>query len=464
MARRLPTLSLRGIARVNRPLLSSRTMNRRFAALCALLSALSCSLPAADHWPQFRGPTGDGHSTAKNLPVTWSETENVKWKTPIHDKGWSSPVIWGNQIWLTTATENGSQLFAVCVDKESGKIIHDLKVFDATQPELWMRYNSYASPTPVIEEGRVYVTFGEAGTACLDTKTGKVLWERRDLHCNHFRGAGSSPILHGNLFILHFDGADDQFLVALDKQTGKTVWQTKRSVDFKDLEADGKPKAEGDLRKAYGTPQIATIEGKTVLLSTGAKALFAYDPLTGREHWQVEVQPFHSSGARPIHGHGLVFFPSGFSRGHLLAVQPPPVSAWKPGNVLDGSIDGLHKPGTAKVAWRVTRGVPETPSPILQGDLLLVVDNNGFASAIVAKTGEVLYNERLVKKVYASPICAEGRIYACDRDGNTAVFAAGREFKVLGESKLEGSIEASPAAVGKALFIRTSAALYRIEK
>ncbi len=439
-------------------------MKQRLLATLASLWLAALSIPAADNWPQFRGPNGDGHSDATGLPVSWSETENVKWKTPIHDKGWSSPVIWGDQIWLTTATDEGRQLFVLTLDKNTGKIIRDVKLFDAEQPELWKRYNSYASPTPVIEEGRVYVTFGEAGTACLDTATGKVLWTRRDLRCNHYRGAGSSPILHGNLLIMHFDGADAQFVIALDKKTGKDVWKVNRSVDYKDLGPDGKPKMEGDLRKAYGTPQVVTMEGKQVLLSTGAKALYAYDPMTGKEHWQVEVQPFHSSGARPLFGHGLVFFPAGFSRGHFFAIKPPPASAWKPGNILDASIEGEPQAGKAQVVWRLTKGVPETPTPVLEKDLLMVVDNGGFASAVEAKTGKVFWSERLLKAVYASPVCAEGRVYASDREGKTAVFAAAREFKLLGEGKLEGTIEAAPAVSGKALFIRTSSALYRIEK
>lgn len=431
----------------------------------ALSLSVAVNGAGADNWPQFRGPHGNGIADAKGLPLEWSETKNVKWKTPIHDKGWSSPVIWGDQIWLTTATEDGSQLFALCVDKHTGRIVHDLKLFDAVQPELWKRYNSYASPTPVIEEGRVYVTFGEAGTACLDTQTGKVLWTRRDLKCNHYRGAGSSPILYQNLFILHFDGVDDQFVIALDKRTGKDVWKTKRSVDFKDLDADGKPKAEGDFRKAYGTPQIVTLEGRPVMLSTGAKALYAYDPLTGRELWQVEVQPFHSSGARPLFGHGLVFFAAGFSRGHLLAVKPPPLSTWKPGNVYEATPNSEPEPGKAQVVWRVTKGVPETPSPVLKDDLLFVVDNNGFVSAVEALTGNVLWNERLLKAVYGSPICAEGRVYATDRDGRTVVFAAAREFKRLAENKVDDNQGgASLAASGKAIYLRTVSALYRIEE
>ena len=435
--------------------------------LASLLSAFVCTSIvafAADNWPQFRGPNGDGRSDAKGLPLTWSETEHVKWKTPIHDKGWSQPVIWGNDLWLTTATSNGTALYVLTVDKNTGKITRDVKLFDAQQPELWMRYNSYASPTPVIEEGRIYVSFGEAGTACLDTKTGAKLWERRDLKCNHYRGAGSSPILHGNLVLLNFDGADEQFAVALDKATGKDVWKVKRSTDYRDLDAAGKPKAEGDLRKGYATGQIAIIEGKPVLLSNGAKAHYGYDPLTGKELWQVENQPFHSTGARPLYGHGLIFFAAGFSKGHFYAIKPPPASAWKAGNILDASKDSDPAPGKPQLAWKLTKGVPETPSPILHDDHLYLVDNSGMASCVEAKTGKIVWSERLgLKAVYASPVFAEGHVYAADREGKCVVFAAAPEFKLLGESKLDGPIEASPAISGKALYLRTAKTLYRIE-
>jgi outer membrane protein assembly factor BamB len=424
---------------------------------------LPAVLQAGDNWPQFRGPTGDGHSDAKGLPVAWSETEHIKWKVPIHDKGWSSPVIWGDQIWLTTAKEDGSQLFVLALNKHTGKVLHDVKLFDAEQPILWKGYNSYASPTPVIEENRVYVTFGRAGTACLDTKTAKVLWQRRDLLCDHFRGAGSSPVLFGNLLIMNFDGVDQQFVVALDKATGKTVWQTKRSVDFKDIEANGKPKADGDLRKAYATPMITIMEGKPVLLSSGAKAHYAYDPLTGKEYWRVEAQPFHSTGSRPLFGHGMMFIQGGFSKGHLFAVKPPPASAWN-GGVLDAAKDDDPQPGKPQLVWRVKKGVPEAPSALLVGDLIFMVDNGGFASCLEAMTGKEVWSQRVTGSVYASPITADARVYTADKKGKVAVFAAAREFKLLAENQLDGEINASPAVSGKALFYRTAQSLYRIEQ
>src|SRR5205823_671185 len=193
-----------------------------------------------------------------------------------------------------TATEDGTKLYGVCVDRETGKIVHDLKLFDVPNPQFAHKFNTYGSPTPVIEAGRVYVTFGSPGTACLDTRDGKVLWERRDFVCNHFRGAGSSPILFGDLLLMHFDGSDNQFVVALDKKTGKTAWQTTRGIDYQDLGPDGKPKAEGDFRKAFSTPNVITVNGKPVMLSSGAKAHYGYDPLTGKELWRIEERAQHS--------------------------------------------------------------------------------------------------------------------------------------------------------------------------
>src|SRR3954463_13503270 len=274
-------------------------MNRFFFA-AGIVLALVWGAQAGQNWPQFRGPDGDGLSDAKDLPLTWTEEKNVKWKTPIHGKAWSSPVIWGSQVWLTTATADGKELSVLCVDRESGKILRDQKLFDVEKPQFCIPFNSYASPTPVIEEGRIYVTFGSPGTACLDTKTGKVLWQRTDLICNHYRGAGSSPIRWGNLLIMNFDGSDLQYIIALDTETGKTVWKTNRSVDYKDLDDKGNVKMEGDMRKAFATPQVATIAGKPVLFSSGAKAHYAYEPATGKEIWRFEEPAQHSASTRPV--------------------------------------------------------------------------------------------------------------------------------------------------------------------
>ena len=412
---------------------------------------------AETHWPEFRGPQGNGISTSTNLPLTWGEGKNVKWSTPVHGKGWSSPVIWGQQIWMTTATPDGHELFAVCIDRDTGRVIHDLKLFDVAKPQFCHTFNSYASPTPAIEAGRVYVTFGSPGTACLDTQTGKTLWTRQDIECNHFRGAGSSPILHSNLFFLNYDGSDHQFVLALDTQTGRTVWQKKRSIDYQDLGADGQPELGGDYRKAFATCQVATLDGRTALLSQGSRALYAYDPPSGDEIWRVEERSSYSGSTRPLTGQGLVFVPSGFGSGGVLVIRPG-----KSGEVLDAKA-----PGPAgmqlQMVWKTKQNAPKKPSLLLLGDLLFAIDDNGGATCWEALTGTVVWSERLGGHYSASPLAAAGHIYLFSEEGKTTVLATGREFKKLAENQLGDGFMASPAVSGKAIFLRSRTQLYRIE-
>ena len=407
-----------------------------------------CFNALASNWPQFRGPSGDGHADTNKVPNTWSETDNVKWKTAIHGRAWSSPVIWGKEIWMTTAKENAKELFAVCVDADSGKTLQDTKLFDVERPQFHHAFNSAGSPTPVIEEGRIYITFGAPGTACLDTKTGKVLWERRDIECNHYRGAGSSPILYRDLLIMNFDGSDAQFIIAIDKRTGKTVWRKDRSIDFKDLGPDGKPKAEGDFRKAFTTPHVAMIDGKPLLISQGANAAYGYDPMTGDEFWRVEERSSHSGGTRPLVGHGLIFFPSGWSQGQLLAV--------KPGG--RGDITSTH------IAWRVKKAVAKKPSLLLVDDLIYMNNDGGIVTAIDAKTGQEVWSERIGGECSASPIFANGHAYFFNEQGMTTVISPGRDFKKVAENKLDGGFMSSPAVTDNALILRTKTHLYRIEQ
>ena len=431
-------------------------------------TGIACLVPlgiafGSENWPQFRGPDGDGHSDASGLPLIWSETNHIKWKTTIHDRAWSSPVIWGNQVWMTTATEDGTKLFVICVDREKGIILHDLKIFDVPNPQFAHKFNTYGSPTPVIEEDRVYVTFGSPGSACLDTKTGKVLWERRDFVCNHYRGAGSSPILYRDLLIMNFDGSDHQFIVALNKQTGKTVWQKDRSVDYQDLDEEGKPKLEGDLRKAFSTPHVAEIDGESVLLSQGAKAHYGYNPLTGEELFRVEERNCHSASSRPIVGQGLIFFSAGFSRGILLAVKPGKMGS--PGQrVIDATEERKSSPDQLHLAWKLMRNVPNKPSLLLVDKLLFMIDDNGVATCLEATTGAEVWRERIGGNYSASPIYAEGRIYCFSEEGKTTVIEAGPQFRKLAENKLEDGFMASPAVAGKALFLRTKKQLYRVEE
>jgi outer membrane protein assembly factor BamB len=416
--------------------------------LIALLLAWRPAASAAEHWPQFRGPEGNGHSDARGLPLQWSETQNVVWKVPIHDRGYSSPVIYGKQIWLTSATKDGKELFVLCIDRDTGKIIRDWKLFDVVEPQFVHPFNTPASPTPVIEEGRVYVTFGAAGTAAIDTKTFRVIWERRDIECNHFRGAGSSPVLFRNLLLMNFDGSDRQFVIALDKRSGKTVWETKRSIDFQDLDQNGKPRAEGDERKAFATPQVALINGRWEMISLGAKAAYSYDPLTGKELWRVEERGQHSASTRPVLGNGMIYFPTGFAVGQLFAVRAGG----------EGLISDTH------VAWKVKRGVSNKPSILLVDGLIYMVGDTGIASCIDAKNGEQVWQQRIGGEYTASPVYADGRLWFFSEDGRTTVLKPGRAFERVAENRLDEGFFASPAISGKALYVRTRTHLYRIEE
>lgn len=424
---------------------------RRLAlSLACALTAIGAPV-AGNHWNQFRGPTGQGLSEAKGVPLKWSETEHVKWKTPIHGKAWSSPVIWGSQVWMTTATEDGRELFAVCVDRESGKMLHDQRLFTIAAPQYADRFNSYGSPTPVIEEGRAYLTFGSPGTACLDTKTFKVLWQRTDLVCNHFRGAGSSPTIWRNLLIMHFDGADVQYIIALDKHTGATVWKTDRSIDFQDLTPEGKPNRDGDFRKGFSSPLVIEHEGKTYLISSASKATYCYDPATGKELWRVEDRKYHSGTVRPVFGHGLIFAATGLGKGEMWAIRPGG----------SGVVTDTH------VVWKVAKGAPNRPSPLLVGEWLFMLNQDGgVVTCLEAKTGNVIWSERLpgLGNYSASPVYADGRLYFCNENGQTTVIEAGATFKVLAENLLADGFMASPAVAGKALYLRSKTALYRIEE
>src|SRR5436190_14825972 len=306
------------------------TRSKRSSRIFVLALIAFGTLAARADWPEFRGPRGDGlvspagNANLTGFPLHWSETNNVKWKTEIPHRGWSTPVVLAGQVWLTTATQDGHDYFAVGVDAETGKVLFNEKVFHTDDPEPLgngASMNCYATPSPFIEPGRVYVHFGSAGTACLDTATGKVLWKRKDLPCRHYRGASSALVSVEDLLILTIDGADLQYLFALDKKSGETVWRTNRSVAWNDEDVPGQMAKEGDLRKAHSTPLIVTIAGKAQMLSAGAKAAYGYDPRTGKELWRVQYADW-SVAPRPIYDHGLAFFVTGLTKKELWAVKP----------------------------------------------------------------------------------------------------------------------------------------------
>lgn len=402
------------------------------------LLLLASAAAADESWPQFRGPAGTGLSKATGLPRKFDEKTNVVWKTPIHHLGWSSPVVLGKQVWVTTAREDGKEQWAVCLDRDSGKVVHDVKVFDTPKlPYTFAKdYNSHASPSPVIEPGRVYVHFGSAGTACLDTETGKVLWQQRDLPCNHFRAPGSSPILWGDLLIVNFDGYDRQYAAAMKKATGEVVWKTDRSLDYKTT--------NGDLKKAYSTCTVIEVGGKPQVISSAAAGTVALDPRTGKEIWKVHHGGMNEA-TPPIYAHGLVYVTAGHI-GKLVAIDP----------TGSGDVTKTHIRWTADSA-------PSRPAPIVLGELLFLVNDKGNIYCLEAKTGKELWQRRAPGNYYSSPIVADGHLYVFDRTGKCTVVTADSEGKVVATNKLGEEVNATPAVAGKALFVRTVKHLYRIE-
>ncbi len=418
-----------------------------------VLLVLACQYVRAD-WPMFRGPYGDGHalpagdSTVLGLALHWSETENVTWKTEIPHKGWSTPAISGEQLWLTTATADGHDFFGICVDAESGQIRFNQRLFQCNSPEpLGNPVNCYATPSPALEKGRVYLHFGSYGTACLDTSTSKVLWERTDLKCRHYRGPSSSPILFQNLLVLTMDGVDLQYVIALDKATGKTIWKTDRSVAWNDENVPGQMARDGDLRKGHSTPLVINWQSKTQMLTVGAKAAYGYDPVTGKELWRVRYDAW-SAAPMPLFENGLAFIITGFGgKTELLAVK----------------VDGQGDVTDTHLAWRYEKMVPKTASPLLVNGLLYMVSDDGLATCLDAATGNRVWAERIGGNYAASPIFADGRIYFCNQQGKTTVLKPGRSFEVLATNTLATGLMASPTVSGKALFLRTKTHLYRIE-
>ena len=434
-----------------------------------LIFATAAALQASEDWPQFRGPSGDGLSDATGLPLAWSEQEHVKWKTAIPGEGWSSPVIEANQIWLQTALDEGKSLRAVSVDRQTGKIQHDLEVFSIPNPAPKHAFNSYASPTPIIENGRVYVSFGMYGVACIEGSSGKILWKNMELKHDHDKNAaGSSPIVYKDLFILNCDGTELRYVAALNKFTGKLVWKTDRSNIINKA---------AENRKAYHTPLVIRVNDRDQLISMGAYRVSAYEPLTGKEIWWVDIPGF-SNVPRPVFGEGLVYIATGFGKPELWAIRP----------------DGYGNVTKTHVAWKVIKQAPAKPSPLVIGDQFYMISDNGILTCLDAKTGKENWSERIPGAYSASPIYADGRIYLFNEQGQTIVVQASSPSplnpdsigRVRGEtvpliSSLEPNLPASaptilatntldngfmssPAIAGKAFFLRTKKHLYRIEQ
>jgi len=411
--------------------------------LVALGVALALCTVAAAHagdWPQFRGPTGQGHAPDASVPLTWSEAENIAWKTAVPGRGWSSPVIAGDLVWLTTAVtdrEAGTSLQLLAYNVSTGDAAMNIEVFAISDTTLLNQKNSFASPTPVIDPGgeRVFVHFGAQGTAAVAAggqSAGDFLWRTRFPYTSQ-HGNGGSPILHEGLLIVSIDGYDTAFLVAVDAETGEERWRAVRPAP---------------ISQAYSTPLAIRVGQAEQIVNVSAFRASAHEPATGHEIWRVEYPGGFSNVSRPVYGHGLVYLSTGFNEPILIAVRPT-----GSGNVTN-----------SEIAWRLRRGAPLTVSPILVGDEIYTVTDSGIATCIDALTGEILWQHRLGGNHSASPIHAGGRIYFQSEGGVTTVIEPGDEFRQLARNELDGSTLASIAVADGAFFIRTGTHLYRIEE
>jgi outer membrane protein assembly factor BamB len=427
-------------------------VNNSLAGLTTLAVLLLAQLSPALDWPQFRGPSGDGCAQGADPPIAWSETNHVTWKVPLNGRGRSSPIILGERIWLTTAIEQGVvrtniksddmqiaghvSLRALCLNRGTGKTLWETVLFDVPRPDPVHWFNSWATPTPVVEPGRLYCDFGTYGTACLDSATGKILWKQR-LALDHQVGPGSSPTLWRDRLFLVRDGRDAQFVAALDTRTGKTLWKTDRPP------LSG---SSGDLKKSFCTPLVIKTEEQMQLVAPGAQWAVAYDPITGKEIWRVHHGRGFSIGTCPVFGDGIVYFGTGCMKAQLWAVRT----------------DGHGEITETGVVWKALKGVPVMSSPTLVGGEIYWVSDDGMASCADARTGEIHWQERLGGPCQASPLSAQGRIYFFRRDATTVVVKAGTQFERLSENPLEGTLVATPALGEHALYIRTDTHLYCI--
>jgi outer membrane protein assembly factor BamB len=413
-------------------------MHRSALLIASLLLALPVS-SRAENWPEFRGPTGQGHYAGASLPIEWSTTKNVAWKQPIPGRGWSSPIVQDGRVFLTTALPvKGSKdqsLRALCLDADKGTLLWQTEVFlqDGSKAPAIHSKNSHASPTPLTDGKRLFVHFGHQGTACLDL-TGKVLWRNRELRYAPVHGNGGTPILVDSRLVFSVDGADKQFVVAIDPDTGNVRWKTDR-------------KSESYKRFSFGTPLVITVDGKKQIVSTASDAVMAYDPKDGKEIWRAQYEGY-SVIPRPVYGHGLVFLSSGYDRPTLLAIR----------------VAGRGDVTSSHIAWTVAKGAPHTPSPLLVGNELYMISDGGIASCLDARTGRVHWQERIGGSFSASPLHADGKIYLQSEEGATTVIRVATTFERLAQSKLDERTFASYAAADGAIYLRTERNLYRIQQ
>ena len=399
------------------------------------ISALLCAfaLQAGD-WPEFRGPTGQGHAFAKNLPSKWDQSDNVVWRTELNGEGWSSPILVGGKVIITSAVSDGDKLSlrTLAFSEKTGKKLWDKEVFTARNSKKHKK-NSHASPTPISKDGRVYVHFGPNGTACLDLQ-GKVIWKQDSFDYPPVHGNGGSPVIVDDKLIFSCDGAKNPFVAALSTKNGKVIWKRAR-------------KSGASRKFSFCTPLLIEVNGKKQVITPGSGVVYALNPDNGSIIWECDYDQGYSVVPRPVYAHGLVFVGTGFNKAKLLAIDPTGT-----GDVTD-----------SHVRWKSDRGISKTPSFIVVGNEIYVMSDAGIATCFDAKTGKEHWNERIGGGHSASPTYADGKIYFHSETGKTVALKPGTKFQVLGKSELKEKTFASLAVSENAIYQRSDKHLYKIQ-
>ncbi len=391
-----------------------------------------------ENWTHFRGTTMDGHAHVIKAPLSWSDSLNVVWKVPTNGLGWSSPVVWGDQIWLTSATKDGKEFYTLCYNLHSGALVDEKTIFTCEDPQRIHGTNSYATPTPCIEDGFVYVHYGTFGTACINTKNYEIAWKREDLKCNHMQGPASSPILYKNMLIVHLEGTEDPYVVALNKATGETIWKSVRPKEKYDP-------LEPVYRKSYQTPIVIHVGEKDLLISNSAFMCFAHDVYTGEVIWTMEYG-YDSTVSQPLFYNGLVFVNSGWI---FLDNQPFFTRQYAIDPTGKGDVTKTH------VKWMYEDEVPQIPTPVIVNGRMYMVHDRGMVTCLDAMTAAVLWKEELKGNFNASPVLAAGNIYFFNVKGDCTIIKPGDSFQVVAENEISETVKAVPAFVGDKMVLRT---------
>jgi outer membrane protein assembly factor BamB len=415
-----------------------------FIITLIFLSFSGCNKPEYN-WTHFRGSDLNGHARVKSAPLNWDESSNIVWKVPVKGLGWSSPVVYGDQIWLTSADRNGKEFYTLCFDFETGQLLDEKLIFTRNNPQRIHSTNSYATPTPCIEKGFVYVHFGTFGTACIDTRTFEVVWKRDDLPCEHMQGPASSPVIYKEMLILHLEGTEDPYVASLNKRTGELIWTSVRPAEIYDP-------IQPVYRKSYQTPIIIDVNRRKLMISNSAFMCFAHDVYTGEVVWTVEYG-YDSTVSMPLFHNGIVYVNSGWI---FLENKPSFTRQYAIDPSGEGDVTDTH------VKWIYEDEVPQIPTPVIVDNRMYMVHDRGMVTCLDLKTGNPVWKEQLSGNFNSSPVYAGGNIYFINVRGDCTIIEPADTFRLIAGNSIGETVKAVPAFVRDRMILRTEKNLIMI--